>query len=1081
MGSRTFRCRLPSFLIAFLFILLLVFPLLLPRDTNAISNCHDFTYYRLTGIDYKDKDHKMLDPGRLERILGLSGYRCQPYTSGMVLRARDVVFFGGQHSGVINESGQLDEYFETQVDVPGRTMKQLQEISPINIRNQATYSNSRTIEETAAMKRYKTSEIRICRQVPAGPDQIHFVEPQGQSTGPYYAVQYTVSEDAGTITIPVIRKGFGVGAATVEIKPSSASTANSKYILTTWKVEWAANELGEKRIALNIVNNDDEEGTQTVYLRFGAITGNVAAVDPNEARIFIVDKDMGGQISFTSDQYTVNVKDKAATLSVVRKGKFAKGLVGARYTTADETAKAGIDYKATTSTVSFQDADTTPQSFDIPLTAGQETAPNATFKVTLDTPTNGARVARPSTAIVTIQGGSGQQVAFSQPVFDVQRRDGRATITVNRTGGSRGQLTVQYRSTNMSAVAGMDYSAVSGQLTWGAGDTRPQTFDVPIVNIEGAWERKVARLILENPSDPDAPVQLGYQWQAELHITGDPKPTKGEERTRSLIRLIVDPISTTLRPGGTVSFRATAVYNEGANEDVTGVAVWQPGPGNTYTAPTDQKDNLSVQVLATFGGRTANAQVYVEVPSWSPPISHADQTGMKARPATPDMYTWYALCRKVDGMVVYGEHPDLTAYRIMGGPFEGARTAEWWINTNCASWLCQPTTGVCATAPRPGSTTGALGQESWYVLCDKKDGSIVYGKTQDYTRYFTMAGPYVGAQDATLWISSNCASGRCNPGNGVCAAGPQMAATGRAGYYALCKRNTGEVVYSTSNDPTAYLTIGGPFLTGTDAEQWISTAYPGWKCDPGTGRAVPGLPYATPPEVLAMFDQREQQHQQASRSGYGTTTTTTTTAGVTTTGGTTTAPSTGTTGTTGSGTTQWPAGVPRPPVIPGTTGTADGSGDTTPVTPPITPGTTTPVTPNQPVTPTPPITATPVPTPTPTPVPTPTPAPAPGSVVKWYVWHNCGTPGWWCVLMLTRNSENNLRAANKTLAILGSYDTEQQALQAMCPRMSGFYNGGALFVGPGVQGNIGSDKYCVKNFGWYDDAKKQWNCRQSKQ
>lgn len=83
--------------------------------------------------------------------------------------------------------------------------------------------------------------------------------------------------------------------------------------------------------------------------------------------------------------------------------------------------------------------------------------------------------------------------------------------------------------------------------------------------------------------------------------------------------------------------------------------------------------------------------------------------------------------------------------------------------------------------------------------------------------------------------------------------------------------------------------------------------------------------------------------------------------------------------------------------------------------------------------------------------------------------------------MLTRTTEESLRKANKKVTILGSYATEQEALQATCSKMTGFYTGGYLSMAPGVMASIGSDRYCVREFGWYDNAQKKWNCRQSKQ
>lgn len=61
---------------------------------------------------------------------------------------------------------------------------------------------------------------------------------------------------------------------------------------------------------------------------------------------------------------------------------------------------------------------------------------------------------------------------------------GNAQINVSRVGGSCGAATVSYSTTAGSAVAGLDYTSVSGQLSWADGDTLDRVFLVPVINDE---------------------------------------------------------------------------------------------------------------------------------------------------------------------------------------------------------------------------------------------------------------------------------------------------------------------------------------------------------------------------------------------------------------------------------------------------------------------------------------------------------------------------------------------------------------------------------------------------------------------
>ena len=55
-------------------------------------------------------------------------------------------------------------------------------------------------------------------------------------------------------------------------------------------------------------------------------------------------------------------------------------------------------------------------------------------------------------------------------------------MTVNRTGGSSGAVSVSYATADGTAVASSDYSATSGTLQWADGDASSQSFAVPISN-----------------------------------------------------------------------------------------------------------------------------------------------------------------------------------------------------------------------------------------------------------------------------------------------------------------------------------------------------------------------------------------------------------------------------------------------------------------------------------------------------------------------------------------------------------------------------------------------------------------------
>ncbi|QSQ23170.1 hypothetical protein JY651_50205 [Pyxidicoccus parkwayensis] len=65
------------------------------------------------------------------------------------------------------------------------------------------------------------------------------------------------------------------------------------------------------------------------------------------------------------------------------------------------------------------------------------------------------------------------------------KASGSVSLTVSRTGGSTGPVTVAFSTADGTARAGVDYAATSGTLSWANGDTASKTITVPLFNSPG--------------------------------------------------------------------------------------------------------------------------------------------------------------------------------------------------------------------------------------------------------------------------------------------------------------------------------------------------------------------------------------------------------------------------------------------------------------------------------------------------------------------------------------------------------------------------------------------------------------------
>ena len=111
------------------------------------------------------------------------------------------------------------------------------------------------------------------------------------------------------------------------------------------------------------------------------------------------------------------------------------------------------------------------------------------------------------------------RVSFSTANYAVNEADGPATITVNLDVAAAVEVTVDYATSDGSAVAGVDYTAASGTLTFAAGETSA-TFTVDLQDNPGYNESKTVNLELSNPSE----ATLGTVDTAVLTILDDDTP-----------------------------------------------------------------------------------------------------------------------------------------------------------------------------------------------------------------------------------------------------------------------------------------------------------------------------------------------------------------------------------------------------------------------------------------------------------------------------------------------------------------------------------------------------------------------------
>ncbi len=108
---------------------------------------------------------------------------------------------------------------------------------------------------------------------------------------------------------------------------------------------------------------------------------------------------------------------------------------------------------------------------------------------------NGLIVLRDHAATLAQQAG---RLGFDVDEAAVAEDDGNVEVTVRRSGGTLGAVSVDYSTADGSATAGGDYAETSGTLTWADGDMDDQVITIPLVDDDAEEGAEAFELTLAN-------------------------------------------------------------------------------------------------------------------------------------------------------------------------------------------------------------------------------------------------------------------------------------------------------------------------------------------------------------------------------------------------------------------------------------------------------------------------------------------------------------------------------------------------------------------------------------------------------
>ncbi|MFZ0829365.1 MAG: Calx-beta domain-containing protein [Verrucomicrobiia bacterium] len=264
------------------------------------------------------------------------------------------------------------------------------------------------------------------------------------------------------------------------------------------------------------------------YLGGQNIPLGVALGNSSAPFTLIDDNQQSGQFGFSAASFIAT--NTTAAISVLR-SNGTYGTVSLKYSTSNGTAQTPADYTAISPPVSLSfNNGVLSNGFTVTVKNNGFIYTNFVEKdfflqlSSLNGPVGGGATYGISNAMVRLINPNYKgYVSFSATNYTGNETAGAITFVVNRTSGNLGALSVQYATTNGTALNGVDYVGATNTLSWISGDVSSRLVTLPLINTLTVGASKQFAVSLRNPlnngvSDPSI---LGLITNATLTISND--------------------------------------------------------------------------------------------------------------------------------------------------------------------------------------------------------------------------------------------------------------------------------------------------------------------------------------------------------------------------------------------------------------------------------------------------------------------------------------------------------------------------------------------------------------------------------
>jgi uncharacterized delta-60 repeat protein len=274
----------------------------------------------------------------------------------------------------------------------------------------------------------------------------------------------------GVANVDILREGNTNGTSLVQFFTTTNGTTGipgTDYFSTNETITFNPG-VSDVQAQVLIISNSALAKTVGMALTNLASTPFIFA--PSNA-VLTIENNIGppGELFFGSTNYTFNESGGSAVVTVLRTNGFT-GDVSANYSTLDGTAVAGVNYVTNNATIQIR-PNTASGTITITFLTNNPPQVPVTFTIGLSAPAGGATLIPPTNTQVTIVDDQRTGVAFLNSTNTFLETNGTVTVPVERLGSTNSGFSVQYFTTNGTALAGTNYLANSGVLSFAPAQT----------------------------------------------------------------------------------------------------------------------------------------------------------------------------------------------------------------------------------------------------------------------------------------------------------------------------------------------------------------------------------------------------------------------------------------------------------------------------------------------------------------------------------------------------------------------------------------------------------------------------------